>query len=137
MEFDIRMPQLTEVQTRLDELFNHVDALYRKLDDLALAAAAPGPVAQPEAPAPAKRARAPKAPPAPTPAATDANGEDHDIEDEDALRARVEFEAKRTTRQFGIGGTRAAIARVADGALRVDDVPASRLTAVLSALQAL
>lgn len=142
MEFDVRMPQLTEVQIRLDELFNYVDALHRKLDDaLALAAAAPGPVSQPEVLSqpeakPAKRARAPKAPSAPTPAATDANVADDHVEDEDALRARVEFEAKRITRQFGIGATRAAISRVAgNGALRVDDVPAVHLPALLTELQ--
>jgi hypothetical protein len=142
MEFDIRMPQLTEVQTRLDELFNHVDALHRKLDDLTLAAAAPGPVAQPEAPAPvqekapAKRGRKAAAAPAATPAAN-GEAEDTDEEDEDTLRARVEFEEKRVRRLFGINGARAAISKAADGVLRIDDVPAARLTAVLTALQAL
>ena len=120
-------------------------ALAKKLDALALVVAAPGPVSQSEASepvksAPAKRVRTPKAAPTtPTSVAADANREDHeDVDDEDALRARCEFEARRTTRQFGIGGTRAAIARVAgDGVLRVDDVPTARLAAVLSELQAM
>jgi hypothetical protein len=134
MTLDIRLSQLDEVQTRLDELFNHIDALHRKLDDLKLAAA---PIFDaPELPPKVNRTRKAKASPAATPTATDVT-EDHDAEDEDTLRARVEFEAKRTTRQFGIGGTRAAISRVADGALRVDDVPAAHLAAVLTALQAL
>jgi hypothetical protein len=159
MELEVHLPQLDAVIAKLDQLreaIKNIDtvgactgndvelcvrtvlALDKKLDTLALTAAAPGSVSQPEIPVkPTKRARTAKAPPAATPTAADANGEEHCAEDEDALRARVEFEAKRTTRQFGIGGTRAAIGRVVDGALRVDDVPAARLTAVLSALQAL
>ncbi len=70
--------------------------------------------------------------------AADAKDEEHDVEDEDTLRARVDFEAKRVTRQFGIGATRAAIKRMAgNGVLRVDEVPAVKLPALLAELQAL
>jgi hypothetical protein len=139
MELEVRLPQL-------DTLLTKIEALSDKIDAMALAAAAPGPVVQPETPAavwssPAwvqpediepslargKPKRGRKAKPA-------ADGE---IEDEDTLRARVEFEEKRVRRLFGINGARAAISGAADGVLRIDDVPVARLTAVLSALQAL
>ena len=129
---------------QLDEMIELLEKLDKKLDALALTSAASSPVVQPEVsepvkPAPAKRARkaSTAATPAATPVASNVNGEDHDVEDEDALRARVEFEARRVQRLIGISGMRAAISRVADGVLRIDDVPAAQLEAALTALQAL
>jgi hypothetical protein len=116
----------------------------QKLKALILATAAPGPVSQPEPlqSEPAKRAaqrgHAQKESSIPKQTVPDAKGEDHGVEDEDTLRARVDFEAKRTTRQFGIGATRAAIKRIAgDAVLRVDEVPAVLLPTLLAELQAL
>jgi hypothetical protein len=137
MHVQVRLPQL-------DALIAWLEALDRKLDTLILAATTPGSAPQPEPPRsePAKRAakrkHTQKAPPIPKETAPEAKNEEHDTEDEGTLRARVAFEAKRTTRQFGIGATRAAIKRIAgDGVLRVDEVPAEQLSALLSALQAL
>jgi len=155
MELVVRLPQLDELKAKLDQLLEvlgNVDTVGAgtacgvELCVKALLAHDK----MSESVQPTRRARTAKAPPASTPTAssaaaaastltaTDANGKDHeDVEDEDALRARVEFEAKRTTRQFGIAATRTVISSVADGALRIDDVPAARLAAALSALQAL
>lgn len=76
------------------------------------------------------------------PAATDgADGaEDNsgDLEDEEDLRGRASFEARRTTRLFGIAGTRATIKQVAGAnILTVDDVPVAKLPTLIKALQAL
>jgi hypothetical protein len=69
---------------------------------------------------------------------TKANGEALDDEDTDALRAQVAFEGKRITRTLGIGGMRAAIRKVTgENILQIDDVPAQRLSALLTALQGL
>ncbi len=140
MTFDIRMPQLVEMQT-LDELYDHVDALHQKIDDALAQRVGVSPAAS-EVPAETKpkrtrKAAAPTALAPATPAVSQTNGEDTDVEDEDALRARCEFEAKRVQRLIGIGGMRAALSRVADGVLHIDDVPAARLASVLTALQAL
>jgi hypothetical protein len=135
MDVEIHLPQLEQLLKETAKNSSLLTLLVDKIDVLTLAAAASGPVSQPEPAAAAARAkrRSPKSPPAP---AAEPNDKDH-VEDEDALRARCEFEAKRTTRLVGLNGTRAAIARVADGVLRIDDVPAARLPALLSALQAL
>jgi hypothetical protein len=165
MELELRLPQLETLAAKIDEVVRNqkaaeavsactdidteacltrLEAIEQKLDALILAAATPGPVSQPEPPqsAPAERApkrgRTQKAPLMRQQTAAEAMDEDHRVEDEDTLRARVDFEAKRTTRQFGIGATRAAIKRIAgDGVLRVDDVPAVQLPLLLTELQAL
>jgi hypothetical protein len=135
-----------ELRLQLDTLIAKVDELEKRLDGFALVAA---PLLQPESAK--RRMRAPKAPSAPTSASNDdipprPGANDHiglapseeESFDEDALRVRVEFEAKRTTRQFGISATRAAIARVAGAeVVRLHDVPRSRLPSLLTELQAL
>jgi hypothetical protein len=163
MDLEVRLPQLDTLIAKIDELQKAVDAvsactnidteacltrleaLDQRLDTLILAAATPGSAPpQPEPPQsePAKRAakrkHTQKAPSITKETVPDAKDEEHDAEDEGTLRARVDFESKRTTRQFGIGATRAAIKRIAgEGVLRVDEVPAVQLSALLSALQAL
>ena len=92
MELEVRLPQIDTVIAKIDELD-------KKLDALALAAAATAPVSQPEPAtptAPARRGRQRKAAEIEIldvkPIGVE-NGEDTNVEDEDALRARVEFEA--------------------------------------------
>jgi hypothetical protein len=75
----------------------------------------------------------------PVPDGADGAAEDtNDDEDEEDLRARASFEARRTTRLYGIAGTRAAIKKIAGAnVLNVDDVPVAKLPALITALQAL
>jgi hypothetical protein len=140
---EIRLPQLEEMKQQLQAQNELLQAQNDKIDALALAVAgatsAPvdPPLSESEPkPVTKKRGRPPKA------AVIKGNGEadeDEDDNNEDDLRARVAFEAKRVTRTLGIGGMRAAIRKATGGAniLQVDDVPASKLSVLLTELQAM
>jgi hypothetical protein len=68
---------------------------------------------------------------------TDADTEDTEANDNN-LYARAAFEAKRTNRVLGIGATRTAIKKFGgQNAISVDDVPASKLPALIKALEAM
>lgn len=143
MNLKLEIPQLDEALKAVVEvsdqntvLIDLVKGLNTKMDALALAISAPGaariePAEKPE------RAKARRAAARPEPVA--ANGEDEEAEDnEEDLRAEATFEAKRTTRQFGIGRTRTAIRKVGGpDANTIDDVPAAKLPKLVDELRAL
>jgi hypothetical protein len=146
---EIYFPQLEELGDRDAEIRDFIKQIADRMNALesAIATITAAPTPQPEqvqpelplteAPPETKKPRRTKA-------TVKGNGEaaapqhKDDDEDEEDLRARATFEARRTTRLYGIAGTRATIKRVAGPTvLNVDDVPTEKLPALIEALQAL
>jgi hypothetical protein len=146
MGMEICFPQLEEMLDRdaaikdlLKTIADRMNALERAIAAITPTPPQPTPD-QPELP----MAKVPPEPKKPRRAkAAASNGEDsvpqhEDDEAEEDLRARAAFEARRTTRLFGIAGTRATIRKVAGPTvLSIDDVPVAKLPALIEALQAL